>query len=80
MDFEPGNFNLFLMDVASRRVDQLTHGTGRNENPNFAPDGRHLVFSSNRHGKMQIYTMLADGNDVKQLTSQGRNEMPIWGK
>ncbi len=78
--FEPGNFNLFLMDVASRRVDQLTHGAGRNENPNFAPDGRHLVFSSNRNGKMQIFTMLADGTDVKQLTSQGKNEMPIWGK
>jgi TolB protein len=78
--FEPGNFNLFLMDVASRRIDQLTHGAGRNENPNWAPDGRHLVFASNRRGKMQIFTMLADGTDVKQLTTQGRNEMPIWGK
>jgi hypothetical protein len=29
---------------------------------------------------MQIFTMLADGTDVKQLTTQGRNEMPIWGK
>jgi TolB protein len=78
--FEPGNYNLFLMDVASRRIDQLTHGAGRNENPNWAPDGRHLVFASSRNGKMQIFTMLADGTDVKQLTTQGRNEMPIWGK
>jgi TolB protein len=78
--FEPGNFNIFLMDVASRRIDQLTHGAGRNENPNFAPDGRHMVFASNRRGKMQIFTMLADGTEVKQLTTQGRNEMPIWGK
>jgi TolB protein len=58
----------------------LTHGAGRNENPNFAPDGRHLVFASNRNGKMQVFTMLADGTEVKPLTSQGRNEMPIWGK
>ena len=79
--FEPGNFNIFLMDVASRRFDQLTHGAGRNENPNWGPDGRHLVFASNRNGgKMQIFTMLADGTHVQPLTSQGRNEMPVWGK
>ena len=79
--FAPGNFNIFLMDVVSRRYDQLTHGAGRNENPNWAPDGRHLVFASNRNGgKMQIFTMLADGTQVQPLTSQGKNEMPIWGK
>jgi TolB protein len=75
-----GNFNVFLMDVASRRFDQLTHGAGRNENPNWAPDGRRLVFASNRSGSMQIFTMLADGTQVRQLTTQGRNEMPVWGK
>jgi TolB protein len=77
---EPGNFNIFLMDVASRHIDQLTHGKGRNENPNWAPDGRHLVFASNRNGSMQIFSMLADGTHVVQLTTQGRNQMPVWGK
>jgi TolB protein len=78
--FEPGNFNIFVMDVATRRVDQLTHGAGRNENPTWAPDGKHLVFSSRRGGRTQIYTMLADGTQVKQLTTQGENTMPVWSK
>jgi TolB protein len=78
--FEPGNFNIFVMDVASRRVEQLTHGAGRNENPTWAPDGKHIVFSSRRNGRMQIYTMLADGTQVKQLTTQGENTMPVWSK
>jgi TolB protein len=79
--YDPGNFNIFLMDVASRTYNQLTHGTGRNENPNWGPDGRHLVFASNRNGgTMQIFTMLADGTHVQQLTTQGRNTMPVWGK
>ncbi|MBC7927558.1 MAG: PD40 domain-containing protein [Bryobacteraceae bacterium] len=78
--FEPGNFNIFVMDVASRRVDQLTHGAGRNENPTWAPDGKHLVFSSRRGGRTQIYTMLADGTQIKQLTMQGDNTMPVWSK
>jgi len=78
--FEPGNYNIFVMDVATRRFDQLTHGAGRNENPTWAPDGRHIVFSSNRSGSSQIWTMLADGTQLKQLTTQGRNQQPVWSK
>lgn len=74
-----GDFNLFVMDLGSRQYVQLTHGEGRNENPSWAPDGRHLVFASTRSGKSQIYTMLADGTQVKQLTTQGANRSPVWG-
>ena len=78
--FEPGNFNIFVMDVASRDVVQLTHGAGRNENPSWAPDGVHLVFASKRGRTTQIYSMLADGTGLQQLTTQGNNEKPVWSK
>jgi TolB protein len=78
--FEPGNFNIFVMDVATRQLTQLTHGAGRNENPTWAPDGRHIVFSSRRGRSTQIWTMLADGTQLKQLTTAGTNEKPVWGK
>lgn len=78
--FAPGNWNLFVMDVASRETVQLTYGAGRNENPTWAPDGRHLVFSSNRGGSNQIYTMLGNGKELRQLTTQGNNYMPVWVK
>jgi len=78
--YAPGNFNIFIMDVATGRFDQLTHGTGRNENPSWAPDGRHIAFCSTRSGTPQIYTMLADGTQVRQLTTEGRNTMPVWAK
>ena len=78
--FEPGNYNIFIMDVVSQEMIQLTHGAGRNENPNWAADGVHLVFSSKRGRTMQIYTMLADGTGLQQLTTQGNNEKPVWSK
>lgn len=78
--YAPGNWNLFLMDVATKETVQLTHGQGRNENPSWAPDGRHLAFCSNRTGSYQIFTMLADGTGVRQLTTQGNNWMPVWSK
>src|ERR1035438_1308027 len=66
--YATGNFNIFTMDVASRSYTQLTHSEGRNENPSWAPDGAHLVFMSTRGGTHQIWTMLADGTQVRQLT------------
>jgi len=78
--YAQGNFNIFVMDVASKQYTQLTHGAGRNEHPNWAPDGVHLVFDSTRLGKSQIYTMLADGTGVQALTNLGSNERPVWGK
>lgn len=74
-----GDFNVFIMDFGSRQYVQLTHSEGRNENPVWAPDGRHLVFASTRTGKSQIYTMLADGSQLKQLTKDGENSTPVWG-
>jgi TolB protein len=76
--YEPGNFNIFVMDVAERKPVQLTKDSGRNENPWWAPDGVHLVFTSKRGNSTQIYTMLSDGTNVQQLTTQGNNIQPVW--
>lgn len=76
--YAPGNYNIFVMDVATRQYVQLTHGAGRNENPVWAPDGRHIAFSSNRDGGTQIWTMLADGTQLRKLTTKGRNLRPVW--
>jgi TolB protein len=77
--YQKGDWNIFVMDIGSGQYTQLTHSEGRNENPVWAPDGRHLVFASTRTGHSQIYTMLADGSQVKQLTQQGSNRSPVWG-
>ena len=73
-----GNYDIYIMDVASRTTLQLTRDAGRNERPSWAPDGRHIVFESTRTGSRQIWTMLADGSQPHQLSSQGQNESPSW--
>ncbi len=73
-----GNYDLYLMEIATRQIAELTRDAGRNERPSWAPDGRHIVFESTRTGTRQIWTMLADGTQARQLTFQGQNESPNW--
>jgi TolB protein len=74
----PGNQDIYIMDIASRKFVQLTTDAGRNDFPSWAPDGRHLVFQSDRKGRWQLWTMLADGTQQKQVTSSGENTQPNW--
>ncbi len=57
-----------------RNIQQLTFG-GENAEAYFSPDGTQLIFQSKRDGREcdQIYTMRADGSNVKMVsTGMGR--------
>jgi TolB protein len=75
----PGN-DIMIMDLATREVRQITFGEGTNESPAFAPNGRHLAFSSSRSGRTQIFTIARDGTGLRQLTRLGNNWQPNWSR
>jgi TolB protein len=64
-------------DGASRKI---TDGIGSNESPAFSPNGRHIAFTSTRNGKVQVYTIARDGNDLRQITREGNNKYPNWSQ
>ena len=41
---DPGGQDIYVMDIASRQWLQVTHESGSNDYPSWAPDGRHIVF------------------------------------
>jgi len=75
----PG-FDIKVIDLATGVGRTLTFGEGTNESPAFSPNGRHIVFTSTRSGKTQVFTMARDGKNVRQITKTGNNEKPDWSK
>src|SRR6266446_6811216 len=66
-----GNLELYIMDADGKNVRQLTHAPGcYNGGPFFSPDGRRVIFRSDRKKKdfLQIYVINADGTGERALT------------
>jgi len=58
----------------TRRV-QITKGPRGeiDDSPSWAPDGRHLVFSSTRGGRSHIFMIAIDGTGLEQLTEDPKD-------
>ncbi|OQX65423.1 MAG: Tol-Pal system beta propeller repeat protein TolB [Desulfococcus sp. 4484_242] len=75
-----GNLDIFSIDADGGQLKRLTENQGKNEDPSWSPDGRYLVFSSNRHGRYSLYIMNANGqNQWKLDLFSGNHTSPSWG-
>ena len=71
------HLNISLIDPDGSNQRNLTVSAGDNYTPATSPDGRFIVFSSNRTGSFNIWRMNAeDGSDLKQLTFGDANFYP----
>ncbi len=70
---------VFLLDVATRRVRQLT-SSGRNEDPTWAPDSRHVAFVSDRSGRRQLWVIDTITGRIRQLLLPGQTRLPAWSR
>jgi len=51
-----------------------------NSDPSWSPDGKQIIFASDRDGNTNIYAMNADGTEVRRLTDDpGEDVTPFWG-
>jgi Tol biopolymer transport system component len=60
--------NLWWLDVETGESTPLTEGPHVDERPAVAPDGRTVVFVSNRSGRLNLWRVNADGKGLTQVT------------
>jgi TolB protein len=66
---------IYVMNVDGKNLRQLTDVKAINSNPSFSPDGKKIVFDSNRNlgefgeSNSGVYIMDADGKNQMRLTS-----------
>jgi Tol biopolymer transport system component len=71
---------LWMMDAHGSRPRQMTFGSHHDTNPVFSPDGRHLLFVSDRDGDTdQLYLIPVDGGEARRLTDFPMGvSAPVW--
>lgn len=60
--------NIWIIDIDSGRVRELTSGNFRDSAPEWSPDGKRIAFLSDRDGTTQLHVLWLDTREVAQLT------------
>jgi tRNA A-37 threonylcarbamoyl transferase component Bud32 len=74
---EHGNTDIWILDLARETSRRLTFVPGMNGLPLWTPDGRHVVFMSDRTGVLNLYGQRADGiGPLSRLTATRNSQWP----
>jgi len=80
---QDGDDEIFVVTRDGGPVRQLTHNSWEwDKHPSYSPDGGRIVYCSNAStGRMQIWTMNADGSDKHNISNNLYNNWdPVWIK
>lgn len=83
--YDKGHFDIFVQDKNGYSLVRLTSAKKKNgkwannEGPTFSPDGRFVMFTSDRTGTNQLYIVDIEGNNERRITYDRYNyEKPKW--
>ncbi len=80
-NYQDDNYEIYTMDIASLKMKRITHDPALDTHSRFSPDGKSLVFVSDRSGTQQIWVMGRDGANPKQITTGTQEAInPAWTK
>lgn len=60
--------DVWKVPTAGGTAERLTTHPADDDDPRWSPDGKHIAFVTTRTGSSQVFTVTADGKDLKQLT------------
>jgi hypothetical protein len=78
MEAAKGARDVWLLAVAGAQQRPLVRGAFEDCNPRFAPDGRHVAYSSDESGRFEVYVVRVPELDHKVQVSVGGGDRPVW--
>lgn len=72
-----GQFQIVVVNADGSEMRLLT-SEGRNEDPSWAPDGRHIVFSSDRGGYHGLWILDTVTGRARGLLRNNEDQLPDW--
>ncbi|MBD5180095.1 MAG: peptidase S41 [Bacteroidales bacterium] len=69
--------DIYTVPVAGGRANRLTTSQAYDSKPSWRPDGKQIVFRSNREGSDDLYIMNAKGGTPRRLTTHSGQETPL---
>jgi Tol biopolymer transport system component len=66
--------DLYTLPIAGGKAKRISSGMAFDAQPRFSPDGKKIVFVSDRSGGLNLWLANADGSDTTQLTQGNNNE------
>jgi TolB protein len=74
-----GNTDIYRVSANGGESQRLTNSPAIDIGGSYSPDGRRIVFESDRSGSQQLYVMNADGSDQRRISfGGGRYATPEW--
>jgi Tol biopolymer transport system component len=72
--------DLYTIPVSGGKATRITSGAGWDQQPHYSPDGKQIVFVSDRNGSKNVWIANADGSKAKAITKSERINFasPIW--
>ena len=75
-----GNYNVWVLDLASGQFTQMTTDSGDDFMPAWAPGDREIAFIGTRNGEQGVYASTLAGNTERKLAGgTGRADAPSFG-
>ena len=74
-----GHFDIYTINPDGSNMRRLTEDEDNSEDPCWSPDGRYIVFSSNREAGYHLYIMNSNGQNQRRISYlKGDNTSPNW--